>query len=232
MSERFRLRFDYSLFSVNYDDERNNFRDRNDNSIYGYVFYKFQPKTALFIEYAYLDKDETLNSREQHYFAGIQWDATAKSKGSIKAGYGVKEFSFDNEEDSNFIVEIQIDYKFTPKTSLLLRASRRTTETNIATTDFILSNTFEAEYIQKVTGKITSDIKLVYENDNYKGALTFGGETKEREDNYFSGMFSIQYDFREWPKTAIGFLHTRRDSNFYSFDYKTNSIFFRITSAL
>ncbi|NWF76754.1 MAG: outer membrane beta-barrel protein [Nitrospirae bacterium] len=236
ISERFRLRFDYSLFSVNYDEERNDFRDRNDNSIYGYVFYKFQPKTALFIEYEYLDidykKEQTSSSIEQHYFAGIQWDATAKSKGSIKVGYGVKEFSFDNEEDSDFILEIQIDYKFTPKTSLLLRALRRTTETNIATTDFILSNTFEAEYIQKVTGKITADIKLVYENDNYNGLLTFAGETKEREDNYFSGMFSIQYDFREWLKTAIGFIHTRRDSNFSSFDYKTNSIFFRITAAL
>lgn len=236
ISERFRLRFDYSLFSVNYDEKRNDFRDRNDNSIYGYVFYKFQPKTALFIEYEYLDidykKDETSNSIEQHYFAGIQWDATAKSKGSIKAGYGVKEFSLDNKEDSDFILEIQIDYKFTPKTSLLLRASRRTTETNIATTNFILSNTFEAEYIQKVTGKITADIKLVYENENYNGVLTFGGETKEREDNYFSGMFSIQYDFREWLKTTIGFIHTKRDSNFYSFDYKTNSIFFRITGTL
>jgi hypothetical protein len=236
VSERFRLRFDYSHFSVNYDEERNDFRDRDDNSIYGYIFYKFKPKTVFFIEYEYLDIDyekyDTSSSIEHHYFGGIQWDVTAKSKGSIKAGYGIKDFSYDDEENRDVILELQVDYKFTTKTSLLLRALRRTTETNIAATDFVLSNTLKAEYIQKVTGKITADIDLVYENDNYNGVLTFSGETKEREDNYFSGTFSIQYDFKEWLKTAIGYLYTRRDSNFSDFDYTTNTAFFRITGAL
>ncbi len=109
---------------------------------------------------------------------------------------------------------------------------RRTNETNIATTDFILSNKLEAEYIQRVTGKITADIKLIYENDTYNGALTFSGETKEREDNYFYGIFSLQYDFKEWLKTNIGYIYARRDSNFSDFDYTANSIFFRITGAL
>ncbi len=236
VSERFRLRFDYSRFHVNYDEDRNDFRDRDDNSIYGYIFYKIQPKTSFFIEYEYLNidykKEYILNSIEHHYFGGIQWEATAKSKGSIKAGYGIKDFSYDDEESREFILELQVDYKFTPKTSLLLRALRRTNETNIATTDFILSNKLEAEYIQRVTGKITADIKLIYENDTYNGALTFSGETKEREDNYFYGIFSLQYDFKEWLKTNIGYIYARRDSNFSDFDYTANSIFFRITGAL
>jgi hypothetical protein len=158
-SKKFKFRIDYSNFLVHYDASRNKFRDRDDNAISGYIFYKFKPKTSVFVEYQFIDikynEGILFNSQEHHYFGGLQWDITAKSRGSIKAGYGIKDFSSSTSGNSkDFILEAQIDHNFTPKTSLMLKASRRTNETNISTTDFILSNSVEAKYMQRLTGKI------------------------------------------------------------------------------
>jgi hypothetical protein len=237
VSEKFKFRFDYSNFFVHYDASRNNFRDRDDNAISGYIFYKFKPKTSVFVEYQFIDikynEGILSDSQEHHYFGGLQWDITAKSKGSIKTGYGLKDFSMSALQSSkDFILEAQIDHKFTPKTSLMLKASRKTNETNISTTDFILTNSVEAKYVQKLTGKITGELDFSYTNDTYKGALTFGGETKGIKDNYFTGAFALQYKFKEWLEMNMGYIHNMRDSNFSEFGYSSNIVFIRLTGSL
>ena len=97
LGERFMLRLDYANYFVDYTASRNDFRDRNDNTVSAYLFYLFRPKTSLFYEYEFVDVsyvDNILsNSAEHHSFLGVQWDVTAKSKGSVKAGYGLKDFS-------------------------------------------------------------------------------------------------------------------------------------------
>jgi len=235
--EKIKFRIDYSNFFVNYDASRNDYRDRIDNAFSGYIFYKFQPKTSVFIEYDFIDinYDESalFDSKEYHYFGGLQWDVTAKSKGSVKAGYGVKNFSVSSIGDAkDFIIEAQIDHQFTPKTSVKIKASRKTNETNISTTDFILSNNIEVEYLQRLTGKITGDVNFSYTNDSYKGNLTFGGETKERKDDTFGGAFALRYKFKEWLQLDTGYIYTKRGSNFSDFNYTTNIIFIRITGSL
>ncbi len=191
IADRFKFRFDYSNFIVNYEASRNDFRDRIDNTISAYIFYRFKPKTTLFIEYEYFDinydEDFISNSKEHHYFSGLKWDITAKSKGSIKAGYGIKDFEGTSEKSKDVLIEAQIDHKFTPKTSIKVKLSRKTNETNILTTDFILSNILEIEYTQRIRRKITSNIDLMYISDTYKGDLNFGGETKERKDSFLRG---------------------------------------------
>ena len=237
ISNRFKVRADYSNFLVDYTAGRNDFRDRSDNAVSGYLFYKIQPKTSLFAEYEFLDiaykTNDLFNSKEHHWFGGVQWDITAKSKGSVKAGYGTKDFTVPVLKNAaDFIMEAQIDYQFTPKTSIILKASRRTNETNIAETDFVLSNTVELQYLQKLTGKITADVKLAYTNDNYKGKVTFNGLTGNLKDNYYMGVFALRYKFKEWLQMDLGYIFDKRDSSFSEFDYITNIVFLRLTGAL
>lgn len=236
IAERFKFRVDYSNFLVNYEASRNDFRDRIDNSISTYIFYRFKPKTTLFIEYEYFDIDYDKkimpNSVEHHYFSGLQWDITAKSKGNIKVGYGIKDFETISQKSKDVLLEAQIDHKFTPKTSIKVRLSRKTNETNISTTDFILSNILEIEYMQRFKRKITGNVNLMYMSDIYKGDLNFGGEVKERKDNFMRSAFSLQYEFRDWIKLDFGYIYSQRNSNFDFFDYENNTVFVRIISSL
>jgi hypothetical protein len=237
VSDRLQLRLDYSYFLVNYLADRNDFRNRNDSALSGYLFYKFRPKTSLFAEYEFVDirydKDTVSNSREHHFFGGIQWDITAKSKGSIKAGYGTKEFTRTGIGNSNdFILEAQIDHKLTAKTSLLLKASRRTNETNISTANYMITDSVGLGYLHRLTAKLMADINLEYGHDKYNGDVTLRTETGKLTDHYFSAAFAMQYKLREWLEADAGYIFGRRSSNFPDFDYITNIIFLRITGSL
>jgi polysaccharide biosynthesis protein VpsM len=236
LSERFNLRAGYANNIVRYDDDTFEFRDRDDNVFSGYIFYKFKPKTSLFVQYEFIDiqykKDTVLNSKEYHYLGGIQWDMTAKSSGTIKAGYGFKDFNESDAEDSkDFIMELQLSHRFTPKTAMTLTASRTTNETNISTTDYILSTTIGVGYVQMLTSKLTADIQLAYTNDIYRHDLTYDERTDQLNDKYYTASFSLRHKIKRWLETSVGYLFSKRDSNFSDFDYTTNSIFLRATGS-
>lgn len=237
IGEKLMFRVDYVNFFVDYTASRNDFRDRADNSFAGYLFFKIMPKTALFAEYDYVgidyDKDSVSNSTEHHSFVGIQWDITAKSKGSVKAGQGFK--YFDNpavDDHGGGIIEAMIDHNFTPKTSLRFIASRKTRETNIPATYFIISGDLRTEYRQKLTEKTSVLLDLSYSNYEYKGDLTFGGETKRREDNLYTADIAFQFALNKWLKTDIGYTYAVRGSNFSAFNYTTNTTFVKFTGSL
>ena len=237
-SDRFKFKADYTNFLVDYDASRNDFRDRVDNGIALYAFYKFMPKTSVFIEYDYVNIDydkniSGLDSREHHYFGGLQWDVTAKTKGTVKAGYGVKDFVASDFGDENyFTMEANIDYKLTSKTTLILKAARETNETDISASDYILTNRIELEYLQRLTGKITAHIRLAYEDDDYRGGFLIDDEKERLKNRYYRGGFALQYKFKEWLETNIGYMYNRRNSNIDDFDYTSNIFFLKIIGSL
>ena len=234
---RLKFRLDYSYNLVDYLAARNSFRDRSDNSVAAYVFYKLKPKTALFYEYEFVGidyRDNILsNSDEHHNFIGVQWDVTAKSKGSVKAGYGLKYFSDPAIKDAkNFIFEAQIDHKLTAKTSVIIKAARKTEETNISSTGYEVADSISGEYLHRLTGKITLDAMLSYTRDKYSEDLTLGGITKRLADHYYVGMLALQYKFKEWLELDSGYMINIRDSSFPDLDYKSNIVFLRITGSM
>ena len=225
---------DYANFYVKYNEQRNAFRQRDDNAVSAYVFFRLQPKTSAFFQYQYIDinyRDDILsNSDEHNFYGGIAWDITAKSKGAIKAGYGTKDFADDTIENAkNFRLELQVNHRFTPKTSIMLNAWRRTDETNISTTDYILAHGIEFGYNQQFTGRLTGNARLSYIHDHYKGDLTYDWVTQERKDSYYIGTVSLFYRFREWVGAGIGYTWTKRDSNFPSFEYMSNMLWFNLS---
>ncbi len=236
-SDRFNFRLDYANYLVNYTASRNDFRDRIDNSLSAYVFYRFRPKTSLFYEYEFVDisydDDISSDSVEHHNFFGVQWDITAKSRGSIKAGYGFKDFSSsDVDDDNEFILEAQVDHKITGKTSIILKASRKTNESNISTMNFMTSDYFQIDYLQKITGKLTGNASFSYGRNTYNGKLTLNGITKKLRDNYITGLIALQYKFKEWLEMDAGYILNKRDSTFSDFDYTTNILFIKLLATL
>jgi hypothetical protein len=233
---RFRLRFDYSNYRIDYDDDRNAFRERTDNSYSAYVFYKLRPRTALFVQYNFIDiqydDNRSLDSYEHNLFGGVQWDVTAKTKGLLKAGYGIKEFKNTGEDDSNFLLETQVHYKFTPKTSFRFLAFSKTSETDVVQASHIISSGIEGEYQQMLTARITGLARLSYVNDEYSDDFTFGGQPGQRDDNTTQASIGLQYRMRRWLQGSLGYIYERRDSNFDYFDYTSNSIFLRITGSI
>lgn len=228
-AERFKIRFDYTNHLVDYEADRNSFRDRTDNSLSGYLYYKFLPKTSAFIEYEYLDVDfresGDFDSTENHFFGGITWEVTGKTKGTIKAGYGTKDFKGEIKGFRGYLTEVNIDHNFTPRHSIKIMAIRRTNETNIFGSDYFVTTGLAVDYFQRLTGKITARINASYGRDSFRGEFA-------RRDDTWTGGIGLIYDIRKWLITEAGYLYTNRNSTFDEFDYKNNRFFLRVTATL
>jgi polysaccharide biosynthesis protein VpsM len=234
ISPKFKLRGDYSYYTLKYEADRNAFRERADNGFALYAFYKVLPKTSVFVEYEFVDIDYDLDtlsdSKEYHYFTGLDWNMTGKSKGRIKVGYGVKDFDrkgVDNRDD--LILEAQVDHRFTSKASMFVKVSRRTEETDLATTQDMLSDNLQVGYTQNLTDKIAASIKAAFSHNSYDKDLTIDNKTAKRSDDYYSGNLALGYTPQEWLNLGVGYAYSDRNSNFATFDYKSHTVYGDIT---
>lgn len=237
VSEKFRLRASYSNFYVGYDDGEQNFRDRTDDSISAYIFYKFMPKTSFFVEYTFIDVDYDLtrfsDSEEDHVYGGLKWDVSKKTQGQIKAGYLSKDFDQAGFSDSDeFVLQLVANYQISPKTSLSLSGARRANETTIDQTNYTLSHNASLSYNQKLTNRISCNLGLAYTNDEYDGAITVGGVRQERDDDIWSVSPGIQYAINDWLAADFAYTYSERDSNFDTYDYENNTVFIRLSAAM
>ncbi len=229
LTDRFTAQVDYSNYILNYDAERNSFRNRTDNSFDAYLFYRFMPKTSAFVEYEYVVVDfkesGALDNREHHLFGGITWDVTGKTKGTVKAGYGIQTFDDPSIKGyRGYIMEISIDHKFSSRDSLKLSGSRATNETNLLGADYFVTTYLSAEYFHRVTGKITANASLGYERDSYRGV--------SRDDDTWTAGAGLSYQFKRWLLTEVGYSYTKRSSTVDEFTYRNDTVFFRIVGTL
>ena len=230
------FRAGYTNFIVDYDQPGNSFRRRMDNAFSASAFYAIRPKIFLFGEYRLVDinydEESLLDGREQHLFGGVRWNVSSKTEGFLKVGYGSKSFNSNSEKSKDFILESNINYSISAKSSLHLTAWRKTNETNIENTLFVLTNGIRAAFTHKIFGKLSAFANLSYVNYRYRGDFTFNGKTGRREDRYVTAGLGIQHQFRRWLTNEIGYTYSRRDSNFPAFDYSGNTLYFRVSGAM
>ena len=230
VSDRFKIRLDYSNYIVDYEAGRNDFRNRTDNALAAYVFYRFQPKTSAFVEYEYVVIDfrssDEFDSKEHHLFGGITWDVTGKTKGTVKAGYGSKTFQDPTIEGfKGYLMELIIDHNFTPRHSIKIKGARRTNETNVFGTSFFITTGASIEYFQKFTGKITGTAAISYGRDSFHGDLP-------RRDDARQAGIGLIYQFKKWLRTEAKYSYTKRKSTENEFNYRNNTYYLKVVASL
>ena len=236
-SEKFRFRFDYSNYNLDYKDEINDYRNRTDDSFAAYVFYKFKPKTSVFVEYEFADikydTDLESDSTENRYYGGLEWDVTAKTNGRVKLGYIKKDFDAPRVEAQDaFSVEIQAQHNFTPKRAVKVIGFRKFNESSMIYSYDSLSTGISLAWLQRFTEKWSGTLNGTYTRDEYDGVFLFDGVSGERKDDIFSIAPALRYKFRDWLLFDIAYIYSQRDSNFGIFDYTANTIFLRMDVSL
>jgi hypothetical protein len=223
----------YSYFLTRYQADVSDFRNRQDNGFFASLSYKLSPRMSLLAEYRFFgisyDQTSDLDSKEHYFLGGISWDITAKSKGFLKAGYGVKDFDHSLGSFKYFAFEVQLDHRFTPKTSMSFIAYRKTHETNVDGMAFSLTNGLEVKLQHILTAKLTSSAGFLVMNDHYKEgpALTEGIDS-----TIYQASLALQYEFRRWLKGGIGYSYTIKDASLSDLEYRSNTFYFNLTSAI
>ncbi len=231
-SPKLKFRFDFSNYITRFDKNVNQFRDRKDNSIAAYVFYKFMPKTSVFMEYerTYINYDNRSNddSIENRYYAGIDWEISAKSKGQVKGGYIEKKFDKNNSRDEeDFSLEAQIQHAITPKSSVLFSAFQKYHETTLPDSYFIRTRGISSAFLLRFTQKWSGAINASYTRERYEGSGMHGA-IDERDDDIFGIGPAIKFDAKKWLVFEAGYHYTTRNSNYSIYDYDNEMIYLRM----
>lgn len=234
LGTRFRLRAEYTNYLVDYDQQRNNARDRQDNKLAGYLYYKLSPKSSLFVEYDYFDiaydLADYLDSKEHRIYGGFRWRLTGKTMGEVKAGYLFKDFRDERlESDGDFILSAWADYSYSEKTSLKLLADRIYEEPSSYTLESILSSRLGLEGRHKLTAKFSSALTLGYTKKSYNGLYVFEESVGEREDDEYQLELALLYQLQDWLGLKASYSYFDRDSSIEGLSYTNNLLLVSIT---
>ena len=229
------IRLDYGNYYLDYDKDRNRYRNRTDNSVSAYLFYDLTPKTSLFIqgEYVDVDYDEDINSDNDvmNYYIGAQMRASKKLRGRVKIGFGEKDFDDSTLDDRDeWLAEARLDYFFTPKTSVYLRSARRVLESDSIGTNSIVSFRTRLGYRQRFTAKLRGEMAAYYEERDYKDDVVAG--VPKRDDDEYGFIAAVGFSPTRWLNVSVGYEYEERDSNLDGKDYTSNTCFLRMTAAL
>lgn len=223
-SEKLKLQFTYSNFNLDYEDAVVTYRNRNDNTFGFSVFYEFWPRISLFGEYdrSIINYDTgTINdSIENRYFAGVNWNITAKSKGTFKLGYMDKNFELAAVEDqSDFSIELQALHQLTQKRAVRVNGYRKFNESDLANASSFLSTGIDIGLTQRFTEKWSGTLNASYEQKDYNGF--------DRDDDLYGLGTAVRFKPRKWLIFDLGYQYYNNDSNINSLDYRVNEIFLR-----
>lgn len=203
------------------------FRDRNDRVYFSSLNFHPTTKTRLFFEYknidvrydAFLSTDK--ENTEDQYYAGFAWKMTAKSQGTFKVGYMAKDFDTPGIDDpSDWAGEIDLTHAITPDTAIMLGASRKYHETNIAAADYYTADRVTAMYSQAFTSKLKGDMMLSYGKDNYEGIVL--------ECDTYIIRPALTFKPRRWLSIELAYSYTERFADLAFMDYSTNDYTLRI----
>ena len=225
-----------SFYKLDYDESFSAFREREDWTFGGKITFELTPKLDLFGEYEYVDtdydSDDELDSEENKFYAGVTWSITDKTRGLAKVGYNNKEYDGDVSDEDELQFEVQLDYRFSPKTAMRLNALRYLNETDTAGTTGRLTHEVNADLRYQLAQKVSTNLKAGWLNDDYEGEITVGTDTDSRDDDYLNAQVDLTWQALQWLELTCGYSWEDRDSNFDVFDYTTNTLFVSLTGAL
>lgn len=228
-SGKFKLQLNYSNYNLDYDETIVSYRDRTDNTFGISVFYKFWPKTSFLIEYdrcdIEFDSSTTSDNIENRYYAGVTWDITAKTRGTLKIGYIDKDFDSDAVEDQgDYSVELQTQHNLTPKRALQMNAYRKFHESDLATASSFLSTGIDIGLLQRFTEKWSGNLNVSYEQNEYNGV--------NRTDDLFGIGPAVRFEAKKWLFFDLGYAYHNNSSNITFYDYESNQIYLRATLSM
>jgi polysaccharide biosynthesis protein VpsM len=229
LGSRFGLRIDYTNFFVDFEEDRNDFRNRTDNTVGGAVFFQVGPKTSMLAEYSNTavvfdedaDPSSGLNrdSDVQRILGGISYEITAKSKGTVKTGFEQKKFDEDAREDfSGGVISIELDHELTPRTEIHAEAERGSRESNLESEDYYVITGGGVHVVHSFTGKLAGVAGASLGRERYPDKSGVEGRT----DDTRRFRLGLDYWIQKWLNTEVRYEHASRSSNNSKLDFKDN----------
>lgn len=202
------------------------FREREDFTFSGTLYLNMSSRTALLFEYRDRDVDYTtdpiavigapdsLDSSEQYFFVGVEWQATGKTTGSLRIGSGDKEFDDGDRSDSDLTAwEAGIRWEPLPYSVVNLTLANRFDEAT-GVGNALERRNYGVNWQHGWNDQLKSTLVYDYSDDKYSGS--------QRDDTIEGVSLRMDYNVQRWLDVFVSVGRDKRDSNFGNFNYDQN----------
>ena len=202
--------------------------DRITREAGGALYFRVMPKTYLMGEvrrtdFSYRLASSPFNSREDRYYGGVSWEATAATTGTVKVGRLEKRFDSGAPTFKGTSWEAIVTWAPRTYSKFDFYATRTTNESS-GLGDFILSDIAGVTWTHAWSSVMNTGVDARFQRDKYKGF--------DRSDDIKSLGFKVGYKFRRWLTIGGEYTYTQRDSNQGAFEYDKNLYLLTATASM
>lgn len=236
-SDRFQVLGYYNYYKQDYKLETD-FSQDYDSDEFGVGFQmRVMPKTWAFARYYYGARDYyshpagfgVTDANDGDYDwnraeVGLTWDTGAKLSGELNFGYQWK--GYDNlldptglpyEDKDTWVAATSVNYTLTSTTTLTATVTRGLKETGSNSSEYYEDTGVGLGLIQVLYTRFTLTVTGAYSKNDYNLPVV----NQKEHDNYLATA-SLDYRIQDWLTAGVGYLYTRKDSNYAEDEYKIN----------
>ncbi|MGZ5081974.1 MAG: outer membrane beta-barrel protein, partial [Usitatibacter sp.] len=203
--------------------------DRDTRDLGSAFYWRVAPKTYVLLDVRdtdihYRASNSPFSSEEKRILAGVTWEATAATSGTLKVGRMKKEF--DNGSQPSFSdTAWEGTVTWAPRTySSFDFYTARTTNESTGLGSFILSDIYGVSWNHSWSSVLSTGVNLRHQRDEY--------QQFSRTDETTTLGLKVGYRFRRWLTLGAEYTHTNRDSNQDSFQYDRNLYLLTATASM
>lgn len=227
------------IIDVGYEDKQyTNFRDittfRDTDIFYAGAALQYQakPKTSLLLEARYKDIDyitdyeSSLDSTTLRLLAGLSWESSARTTGTIKLGRVERHLPSPDRDDFSGN-SWQAVLLWSPRTYSTFRVSTSQTEKESNNrADFINSQAIRLSWNHRWNDQFLSVIRLGKTHDD------FIGSEDNRVDDSDHASIELNYDLRRWLSIGGSWTMQDTESNVEGIPFKRNVFAISVDASL
>ena len=218
---RFGASFNVAVADIEYSNNRleTQFRDRDEVSLQARLYGRVQSKTRFFVELETREIEYdtlpinggALDSDQDTFSAGVVWEATGKTTGTVKIGTTDKDFNGVGRSDAD-LTTWEVEVLWSPRTysNVYFTSSNSPRETN-GTGTYIESRSHQVRWKHDWSGLLHSDMSFAVGTDEY--------DNDPRSDDRTDYSVGVNYDLARWINLGLSYSYQDLDSNTAVFDY-------------
>lgn len=196
-------------------------RERDARTAKATLYLALAPKTKVLVEARHTEYEYvTFTLRDSTNLAllgGVQWDATAKTRGSIKVGTEEKEFDAGGETD-NTMWEASVSWSPLSYSTFTLSTNSRIDE-GLVDAVAIETQSTSLSWDHKWLERLKSSVSVSTTDQDY---LVLAGPA--RADEIVSAGVGVTYSMRRWLDVGLGYRFMENDSNAAGRSFERNIV--------
>jgi hypothetical protein len=227
-------RYNYYNYAYKNSYDESGSYDRN---LYGgSLYYRFTPKIDALLDYNYsVVKYKTSaidDNKNQAAYLGLSFDPTSKLRGFLKLGYAQKDYDQDqptrNNSFSAFSTLIDLVYQLSKYDEFKFTGVRVPEEDVDTNAPFI--NTYASlgyRHTLSWNEKVSLKTNVGYGTKKFEAeTVDLDGTLKTRDDKQWFAGVGIDYQMQRWLTFGLNYTYINNDSNFISYTYQANTVWF------